>query len=90
MATITQNRRDRYTRLAHDDSGWVVRVYTPDRSRVGFVIGWGPDYSGEAGFSRRLRVLWDDGHTTLCSIRGMIPAHEEPLVLGGFLEWTIR
>ena len=88
-ATATRtNRIRRYVSLAAE--GTAPRVYTADRSSMGFVIGWGPDYTGEAGFSRRLRVLWSDGTTTLCTTRGMLPAFEDAAVIGGHREWVIR
>ena len=86
--TITKNRIARYHRLAAE--GAAPRVFNRDRSSIGYVIAWGPDYAGEAGFSRRLRVLWSDGATTLCTTRGMIPSMEDSTVLGGYREWEIR
>jgi len=69
ISKIKQNRIKKYRQLiveARED-----RVTTRDGKQVGIIIGDGPDYTGEAGFSRRARVLWKDGSTTLCTYKGM-------------------
>ena len=57
---------------------------------MGFSEGFGLDYTGEAGWSRRLLVLWPDGRTTLCCLKGMLPTGKSDQSLpGGETEWTI-
>ena len=87
--TIIRNRKARYIKLTHAEPQ-PPRVYTADRSRCGYVIGMASPYTGEAGYSQRVRVLWADGRTTLCCLRGMVPAFENPRLQTGFCEWTIR
>jgi hypothetical protein len=87
--TIIKNRKARYIELTHAEPQ-PPRVYTADRSRCGYVIGMASPYTGEAGYSQRVRVLWANGRTTLCCLRGMVPAFEDSRVLAGFREWTIR
>jgi hypothetical protein len=84
---IIKNRKALYIQLM---SVYPAQVYTADRSRCGFVIGMASPYTGEAGYSQRVRVLWADGRTTLCCLKGMVPAYEDSRVLTGFREWTIR
>lgn len=95
VSKIRQNRAARYaawaamTRAERIAAG-IVTVLAPDRSLVGFAKDYGRPYTGEAGYSRTLRVHWEDGTTTICSLKGMVPAHDEPTLPGGFAEWTIR
>lgn len=90
-------RRSRMARWAEFDAmtpaerveAGIATVYTADRSQRGYADAFGPSYAGEAGFSRRLRVVWANGSTTLCCTRGMVPA-KSAHVPGGYAEWTIR
>lgn len=68
----------------------IVTVYTPDRSQHGYARDYGRPYTGAAGYSSTLRVHWREGETTLCAVKGMVPAYEAPGLVGGFAEWTIR
>jgi hypothetical protein len=94
VSKVRQNRRARYaawaamTKAARIAAG-VVTVYTHDRSEAGYAVGYGRPYTGEAGYSRTLRVHWGD-EITHCAIKGMVPAVEVPSLPGGFSEWTIR
>lgn len=95
VSKIRKNRATRHaawaamTRAERIAAG-IVTVFAPDRSLVGFAKDYGRPYTGEAGYSRTLRVHWEDGITTICALKGMVPAHEEPTLPGGFAEWTIR
>lgn len=68
----------------------IVKVFAPDRSQCGYAKDYGRPYTGEAGYSRTLRVHWEDGTTTICALKGMVPAVEAAGLPGGFAEWTIR
>lgn len=68
----------------------VVKVFTPDRRACGFAKDYGRCYTGKAGYSRTLRVHWEGGQTTICALKGMVPAFEAASLPGGFAEWTIR
>lgn len=67
----------------------VVTVFAIDRCACGYATDFGRSYTGEAGFSRTLRVVWEGGQTTVCALKGMVPAHSAHLP-GGYAEWTIR
>lgn len=94
MTTVLENRRKRYEQLLAGEAAArrpsCVRVFSRDRSEMGLAVDYGPDYMGEAGRSRRLRVLWPDGRTTLCSIKGMRPTGDgDESLPGGEREWQI-
>jgi hypothetical protein len=84
---IIKNRKARYIELMSIQPS---RVYTSDYSLCGYVVGMASPYTGEAGYSQRVRVLWANGRMTLCCLKGMVPSGEDPRVLTGFREWTIR
>jgi hypothetical protein len=91
--TIRQKRRSEWVRLkkaAATGDQMVVTIRSRDGADVGYSNRLTTPYTGEAGFSNRLRVIWQDGSMTLCCLRGMIPAYEMPGHLTGFREWTIR
>lgn len=95
VSKVRQNRAARHaawaamTRKELTAAG-IVKVFTADRKSCGFAKDYGRPYTGEAGYSRTLRVHWEGGITTICALKGMVPAHEEPALPGGFAEWTIR
>ena len=95
MGTVLERRQRMYEQLIAERTFGrrpsCVRVYNSDRSVMGLAWEFGPDYTGEAGRSSRLRVLWPDGRTTLCCIKGMRPTGDRDEGLpGGETEWTIR
>jgi len=95
---VSKIRRNRAARWAAWDAmnererieAGVVTVFTPDQKSCGYATDYGRPYTGEAGYSRTLRVHWEDGTTTVCSLKGMVPAVEAAGLPGGFAEWTIR
>lgn len=95
VSKIRQNRSARYaawaamTRAERIAAG-IVTVFTPDRKSCGYAKDYGRPYTGEAGYSRTLRVHWEDGTTTICALKGMVPAVEAAGLPGGFAEWVIR
>lgn len=95
VSKVRQNRAARHAAWAAMNraeriAAGIVAVFTPDRKSCGYAKDYGRPYTGEAGYSRTLRVHWEDGITTICALKGMVPAHEEPTLPGGFAEWTIR
>lgn len=95
MGKTLERRAARYERLLAGEAQArrpsCVRVYNRDRSVMGLAWEFGPDYTGEAGRSSRLRVLWPDGRTTLCCLKGMRPTGDRDEGLpGGETEWTIQ
>ena len=40
-------------------------------NEIGFVLKSTTPYTGEAGYSSRLLVLWEDGSVTKCCVKGM-------------------
>jgi hypothetical protein len=70
ISKIQKNRIQKYKDLSEKDSE--TRVYSSkNNDDFGYVIDKAPDYNGEAGRSSRVRVLWSDGKTTLCCLKGM-------------------
>lgn len=69
LSKTRQNRMKRYTDLTFDKKA--QRVYSREGDEFGFNIGEAPPYTGEAGYSSRIRVLWSNGKTTLCCLKGM-------------------
>jgi len=70
MSKIKQNRAKEYQDL-HKDSKNQIKVISRDGATIGYVIGEASPYTGEAGYSPRLNVLWSDGSITRCCTRGM-------------------
>lgn len=64
-----KNRKLLYKKLKKESNS--VKVYSRDKSEIGYVIGESTPYIGEAGYSNRCRVLWRDGKVTLCAYKGM-------------------
>jgi len=94
MTKMLEHRRKLYEQLLAGEAAArrpsCVRVFSRDRSEMGLAVEYGPDYVGEAGRSSRLRVIWPDGRTTLCCIKGMRPAGDSDESLpGGEREWQI-
>jgi len=95
VSKIRRNRATRHaawaamTRQERIEAG-VVAVFTADRRACGYATDFGCPYTGEAGYSRTLRVTWEGGAVTHCAIKSMVPAFEAPGLPGGFAEWTIR
>ena len=94
VSKIRRNRAARHaawaamTRQELIEAG-VVKVFAHDRRACGFATDFGRPYTGEAGFSRTLRVTWEGGAVTHCTIKGMVPSQSAHLP-GGYAEWTIR
>lgn len=78
---IQLNRQKQYKKLADENKS--VRVYArAPYKEIGFIVGDGPDYWGEAGYSTRVWVLWASGKRTLCTTQGMKPYRKK--------HWRIR
>jgi hypothetical protein len=71
------------------DSGNVAMVFSRDGKAVGYAEDFGSSYTGEAGFSSRLMVIWNDGSMTLCCVKGMRSWMPHDYAPGGFRKWQI-
>jgi len=47
------------------------KVYTATAEEIGFIVGETAVYTGEAGYSTRVKVIWKDGGITKCCLKGM-------------------
>lgn len=56
---------------------------------VGYTEEFATPYTGPAGRSSRLRVIWGDGSVTLCCVKGMRGSQPDERKPGGFRVWTI-
>jgi hypothetical protein len=89
---VRENRIAGYREMSR---GWrcgdpaVALVRSRDKSLTGYAKATAAPYTGRAGYSSRLRVIWSDGSMTLCSMKGMRPAMPNDLAPGGFRKWTI-
>jgi len=75
MSKIQQNRIIKYQHLKAKNKS--TRVYSSVDNSYGFILEETTPYQGEAGFSSRVRVIWEDGKTTTCSMRGMKSYHKK-------------
>ncbi|NBW20276.1 MAG: hypothetical protein EBR82_71135 [Caulobacteraceae bacterium] len=73
-----------------DPDAGIAAVHGRGGDGLGLASSLGPDYTGEAGFSQRLRVYWPDGEVTLCCVKGMIGAGTDEQCPGEMREWWIR
>lgn len=92
MSKVRENRARDYRDMERRwpcDSGNVAQVFSRDGKAVGYAEDFGRPYTGEAGYSERLRVLWSDGSMTLCCLKGMRPSMPHDYAPGGFLRWEI-
>ena len=70
MGKIIENRKELYKALLKTTTG--NRVLSRDGKDVGIIRNYATlPYIGEAGYSSRYSVLWKDGRTTLCAVKGM-------------------
>ena len=89
---VRKNRMAGYREMSR---GWrcgtpaVAMVCSRDKSLTGYARAAAAPYTGPAGYSSRLRVIWSDGTVTLCCVKGMRPAMPNDLAPGGFRKWTI-
>ena len=95
VSKIRQNRAARYAAWAamtkaERIAAGIVTVFALDRCACGYAKDFGRPYTGEAGYSRTLRVHWEGGQITICALKGMVPAVEAAGLPGGFAEWVIR
>jgi hypothetical protein len=92
MSKIRERRKARFHDMERRwdcDSGSVAQVFSRDGKAVGYAEDFGAPYTGEAGFSPRLMVIWQDGSMTLCSVAGMKPSMPHDYAPGGFRKWQI-
>lgn len=69
MGKIIDKRKKLYRDLMKVSKGG--RVFSRDKKHTGIIMGDAAPYVGEAGYSSRFKVLWKDGRTTLCTVKGM-------------------
>ena len=69
MSKIRENRIKKFKTLREENKS--VRVYNHNDNSYGLVVADATPYQGEAGYSSRVKVLWDDGKTTTCTLKGM-------------------
>ena len=97
MATKLKTRRqsnaaiyaEMLARWGSEPDAGIAAVHGRDGDGLGLSAALGPDYTGDAGYSRRLRVYWPDGTVTLCCVRGMACAGEDENCPGEAREWWI-
>jgi hypothetical protein len=69
ISKITINRIKLYKSLCETIKN-KDKVYTT-AEEIGFIVGETTPYTGEAGYSTRVKVIWKDGSMTKCCIKGM-------------------
>ena len=94
MSKIRESRVKKYHDLERRwscNSGSVAMVFSRDGLAVGYAEDFGSPYTGAAGYSSRLMVLWNDGSMTLCCLKGMRPATPHDYAPGGLRKrkWQI-
>ena len=92
MSKIRENRALKYRDMQRRwgcDSAFVSQVISRDGTTVGYAEEFAAPYTGPAGASSRLRVVWEDGSTTLCCLRGMHGSQPSEDAPGGFRQWRI-
>lgn len=71
MSSVQINRIKQYNRLLKVKGS--KRVYARKGNNFGFMVGGAAPYTGDAGYSERVKVLWNDGKITTCTLKGMKP-----------------